>query len=260
MLVEHLTLVPAVRLMYAIAFVSMTAMFFGRHRFTRESEMGVRKRQESRNGSLLGSLKEYRQVTKELFANAPLMIIFCVYVLFQFQQTMKNTFLSLFLVEHLQVGAAAVSLFPAVTSAVMLLLMYKAVPRLKEAHAVRYMIGGFALSLLSNVILIFQSPGSLFWLILSTVLAASGSILTYAYLEAAVANSLDDEKRAASFSILTVLILICIAPSGMIGGWAYALHPAVPFALICVAFLLSIALMVRYKNRYLPADSSGDIV
>lgn len=84
---------------------------------------------------------------------------------------------------------------------------------------------------------------------LSTVIAAIGTMMTYPYLETAVANAIDDENRAKIFALLQVLILIVISPSGIIGGWAYGIDPRIPFLLVAGAFVISIPLMLLYGKR-----------
>ncbi|MGO4268846.1 MFS transporter, partial [Paenibacillus sp. TAF58] len=81
------------------------------------------------------------------------------------------------------------------------------------------------------------------------ILAAAGSIISSPYLEAVVANSIDDEQRAKMFSILQVLVLLCISPSGIIGGWTYTIDPRLPFILIIVSSIVSIVLMIMLMRR-----------
>lgn len=258
LLVSHYSMVPAMRIMYVITCISMTVMFIARNYYTHETEIGIKKMKESSGTKFQESFSGYILVMKSILANSPLMIIFGVYILFNFQMTMKNTYLSIYLVKDLQLGDALISLFPAVSSAAMLLVMFFVVPKLKEYRTNQYMILGFAVSLFSNLILIWIDAGNVVWVVISTVLAAIGSIITYPYLEAAVANALDDDNRAKYFSILSVLILIFISPSGIIGGWTYTIDPRIPFILIIVSFVLSIFLMLMFvKKTAMEAGSKG---
>ncbi|NHM33078.1 hypothetical protein [Neobacillus terrae] len=80
-------------------------------------------------------------------------------------------------------------------------------------------------------------------------LTAAGSIIASPYLEAVVANSIDDEHRAKMFSILQVLVLLFISPAGLIGGWAYTADPRLPFILMILAFTFSILLIIELMRR-----------
>ncbi|KQX68166.1 MFS transporter [Paenibacillus sp. Root444D2] len=249
LLVNHFTLIPAMRMMYAIFCVSLTVMFFARNFATNETEIGIRKRKESASYNLKDTFQAYIDTVKTILSNRALMIVFGVYISFNFQVTLQNTYLSIYLVEALNISDALISIFPAVSSLAMLALMFLVVPRLKENKAQGYMIWGFSLAIVSKIILIAVAPGQITLVIISTMLAAAGSIISSPYLEAVVANSIDDEQRAKMFSILQVLVLLCISPSGIIGGWTYTIDPRLPFILIIISSIVSIVLMIMLMRR-----------
>ncbi|MNB74966.1 hypothetical protein D3C75_216060 [compost metagenome] len=111
------------------------------------------------------------------------------------------------------------------------------------------MMAGFGLSAASNVMLVLYPSSSLLWIGLSTVLAAVGLMISSPYLEAAVQNAIEDDKRAKVFSMLSVLILLFTAPAGIIGGWAYKLDPRIPLWLVTAAFIVSYMLLHLYLKR-----------
>lgn len=249
LLVSHFTLVPAMRIMYVIFGISVTIMFIGRNFATHETEIGIKKRQESKNLKLKDTLSEYVEVVHSLLFNKTLLIVFIVYSLFNFQATLQNTYLSIYLVEALRLSESLIAIFPAVSSVAMLALIFLVIPRFKEVRARRYMIIGFLLSIISKAILIAIAPGQITPVILSTMLSAAGIIIASPYLEAVVANSIADEQRAKMFSILQVLVLLLISPSGIIGGWTYTINPALPFVLIIASFVINIALMATVMSK-----------
>lgn len=244
LLVHHFTLVPAMRIMYLIFGVSVTIMNYARNYATHETEIGLRKRKESQALKLKSNFKEYLHVMKTILGHPLLVIVFGIYMLFNFQMTLQNTYLSIYLVEALHIKAALIAIFPAVSSIAMLGLMFFVIPRFVETKANQYIIWGFALAIVSNVILIALAPGQITFVIISTMLSAAGSIIASPYLEAIVQNTIDDDQRAKMFSILQVLVLLFISPSGLIGGWTYAINPRLPFVLIVLSFAIGIALMV----------------
>ncbi|QOT09677.1 MFS transporter [Paenibacillus sp. JNUCC32] len=249
LLVYHFSLVPGVRIMFVLACLLMTIQFIGRHYATRETEIGYRKMKETKAMGLREGMSDYVQVMKSMLGNPLLLMIFGVYILFNFQMTVKTTYVSIFMVEYLHLGSGLISVFPAFSSVIMLIFMRWIMPRIGERHVHRTMVWGFVISVLSNVMLVFAPQGDLLVLSLSTVIAAFGTMMTYPYLETAVANAIDDENRAKIFALLQVLILIVISPSGIIGGWAYGIDPRIPFLLVAGAFVISIPLMLLYSNK-----------
>ncbi|MDD9269106.1 MFS transporter [Paenibacillus sp. GCM10023248] len=256
LLVNHFTLVPAMRILYVMFFISLTIMFFARNFATHETEIGIRKRSESSTLQVKDTLRAYAGAVKAILAKRALLIIFGVYICSNFQVTMQNAYLSIYLVEALNMNDALISIFPAISSVAMLVLMFLVVPRLQENRAYRYMIGGFLLMILSKVVLIAAAPGQISLIIVSTMLAAAGSIISSPYLEAVVANSIDDDQRANMFSILQVLVLLCISPTGVIGGWTYTIDPRLPFILMILTSMASIVLMlVLMRSKSVAASS-----
>ena len=246
LLVNRFTLIPAVRIMYLIAFASMTTMFFMRNKFTYETEISIKKRSENTRINFIESLKEYKEVTKEIFTNKALLILFSIYILNNFQMTMGRTYLSIYLVDALKLNKALISIFPAISSIAMLLLLFLVMPRFKEENSNRYMVVGFIASMLASLILVSTPPHNVVWVTISTIMTAIGSILANPYLEATMANSIADDDRAKILAILTVLILVFVSPSGIVGGWTYTINPRIPFLLIALAFLMNISLTIAF--------------
>jgi DHA1 family tetracycline resistance protein-like MFS transporter len=249
LLVSGWGLTPAVRTMYFFAFASMTLMFILRNRKLSETEVGLRKQQESMDLTLMESIQGYFAALRKMMINPLLMIVCGMYILFHFQMNMRNTYLSVYLVDALHFSHSLISLFPAVSSAAALLLMVFVIPRFKENMGHRYMIVGFILSIVSYVMLILAPEKSMAIVILSTILYTVGVIVSMPYLEAALANSIEDDNRASVISILAVFMLLFISPSGIIGGWTYVIDPRIPFVLMTLAFMTSIGLMIAYMKK-----------
>jgi len=249
LLVSKLTLVPAVRIMYLIACISMTIMFFSRNYLTYDTEISIKKKTESKGVKFKESLGEYLDVIKRVISNRSLKLIFSAYILNNFQMTMRGTYLSIYLVNALKIKDSLIGLFPAFSSAAMLILLFLVVPKFKIEKSSIYMISGFIISMMANVILILLPDGSVSGAIVITMLAAAGNIIAAPYLEASVANLIEDETRAKTMAILTVLILIFISPAGIIGGWTYSINPKIPFIIISAALLTNALLIFLFRRE-----------
>ncbi|WP_438431652.1 MFS transporter [Gorillibacterium sp. sgz500922] len=248
LIVSQFTLIPGVRAMYVLACLMMTYQFLGRNRETHETEIGYRKMAEIKERRAAKSgISGYLSDIRPLFRNRPLLLLFGVYILFHFQSTLNSTFLSLYLVDQLKINEGVLSLFPAMSSVVMLLSLRFLLPRIGPQAVHRAMRWGFGFSLVSVIVLLL-APASGYGLIaVSTAVGAIGTILSGPYLETAVANALDDNNRANLFAILTVLILLFTSPAGMIGGWTYRINPAIPFMLVAASFALATLLLTLHR-------------
>lgn len=130
----------------------------------------------------------------------------------------------------------------------MVILLFTVVPRFREEHALRWMNFGFVLFGIASVILVVMPVHNFMWVVVSTILAAMGTIIANPYVESVVANAIDDEHRATMLSVLNVMILAATSPAGVIGGWTYSIQPSIPMFLVILVFLVSI-LLVWWASR-----------
>ncbi|KPV44002.1 MFS transporter [Alicyclobacillus ferrooxydans] len=248
-LVAHFTLVPAVRIMYVFFCISATIMIYVRHRGMHETEIGLRKMKETGKANFGEDFKHYLTTLKQIFRNRTLLLLFFVYVLWNFQVTISNTFVPVYQVEFLHIPAVMISLFPAISSAAIVVMLLTVVPRFREEQAKTLMNIGFLFLIAANVLLIVIPAQNFALVVVSTVLAAVGTIISNPYLESVVANAIDDEHRSTMLSVLNVLILVFASPAGIIGGWTYSIDAHIPIGLIIAAFVVSIVFVRLAKRR-----------
>lgn len=248
-LVDHFTLVPAVRIMYALACFSMTLMNYVRHLGLHETDIGVRKMTDHGTSNIRAELISYLETLKHILKNRILLLFFGVYVLWNIQSTIQGTFVSVYQVDYLRIPAAMISLFPAISSVTMVVLLVTVVPRFREEHAERLMNFGFLLIVMATLLLIVMPTGNFTLVVISTILTAVGTIIANPYVESVVANAIDDEHRATMLSVLNVLILVFTAPAGIISGWTYSIDPRIPMCLVIGTFLLGMLFTLRAKRR-----------
>ncbi|MCY0876786.1 MAG: MFS transporter [Firmicutes bacterium] len=247
----RLTVVPATRLMYGLAFVSMTAMFLLRHRAVHETEIGLRKMRETRTARWGEVLRDHLSVIREIASSKYVLAVFSVYILNNFQGSLVTTFLSVYLVSALHIPAAWIALFPAIASFVTLFLIYGVVPKLKPEHALRHVMLGFCLSLVGNMLLIFAPLHQIAFVAVTSVLTASGMVLANPFLEALTANSIRDDERAKFLSVLTVLILLFTWPAGVIGGLTYSADPRATFGLVAGTLIVGLCILALLRARHM---------
>lgn len=240
--------ITAIRWMYGFALICLTLMFVLRHLKLKESEIGIRKMNETRKIGMQANWQAYQRITRNLLHNRALLIVFAVYSVFMFEMTITNTYLSLYIVEHLHIASQWISIFPAISSVTMLIILLVLVPKISTKYTHQLMIGGFLVSLVGILLYLIAPPSHILILVISTVILAIGRIFTLPYMESVVANVIDDEERAHTLANLWVLVLVVTAPSGVIGGWAYHLNPRLTFVFVAVAFLVCVMGMVFFHQ------------
>jgi DHA1 family tetracycline resistance protein-like MFS transporter len=258
-LIVHYDLVTSVRLMYALFFLSTTAMVISRHYYLYDTETSVTKRGEAAGDTLRTIAKQYRSAAGSLFRNRSVMPIMFVYVLFNFQIIIKNTFLSLYMLEALKFDTTTIAWYPAISSIAMLAALFLVIPRLNQSRMFVYITMGLAVTVLSYVLLLISPPQSLTFLILTTVLHAIGTLLILPFLESFLSNVVNDSERAKFYALFTVCIMLFTAPAGVLGGWSYGIRPGIPFFLIAVGLLMCIGVMIWEGKRISKLDRNKAI-
>ncbi len=244
LLIDHWNLIPSMRILYVITFISMTAMFILRNRAVHETNIGLRKMAESKSARWSETVMQHTQIIGEIFRNRSILAVFAVYVLNNFQMAISGTFLSVYEVSALHIPTAWISLFPAVASVATLLLMYFVVPRLQSENPLRYVMIGFAVSLVATTLLIFAPIANIAWVSVTAILSAAGALVANPFLETLTANSIRDEERAKFLSVLTVLILLFTWPSGVIGGWTYLINPRLTISIIALTLAVGLIILL----------------
>jgi MFS family permease len=99
--------------------------------------------------------------------------------------------------------------------------------------------------------LILVAPPGTFGFILMiivTVLGSIGATVYYSFVDAILANSVDDERRAHVLSITMFLISLFSMPVGAIAGQCYTFSKSLPFVLATI-FTLLCTILIFFKIR-----------
>lgn len=245
LVIVHYDLVTSVRLMYAFFFLSTTAMFFIRHYRLYDTEVGLKKMADTGGQTLTSIVVGYGATAAALLRSPGLRPLLIIYVMFYFQLIVKNTFLSVYMLDRLGFAETTIAWFPAVSSLAMLAVLLFVIPRLDHRKAKTYIAVGLLLTVISYGLLLIAPVRGMTLIVLSTVFHAAGTLLIQPYLESHLANRVNDEDRASFYAILTVLVMICTSPAGIVGGWTYGISPQLPFLLITAGFAIGLIMMAR---------------
>ncbi|GAB1482971.1 hypothetical protein MASR2M78_17870 [Treponema sp.] len=255
LLVNRFGLVMATRGLYLFAFVAMTSMFFLRNAFTTETQIGKLNMIEARSIGRTKMLSEYREAARFLFGNKEAVLAFLLAVLSNIHLQVRNSFISIILTKGIGLPVSLISAFPPLTALVTLGAYLFIIPRIKHIR------GALSLSLGANVaanLILFFAPSSSFSLalaieatILGTFAAAIGMGVAGPVVDAVLANSVDENRRASILSIVYTLMFAASAPFGWIAGLIAEIGARLP-ALLCalvMAIAVVLALMLKKEER-----------
>lgn len=249
LLVAGMGLVPAVRALYALAFISMTAMFFLRNAFCTETSVGLEKMREIREGKRRGGLEDYAEAARIFFRSREAVVALALAVLANIHLQVRNSFLSVVLTAGLGLPEGLIAVFPFLATAATLLVYLTVIPRIKRIRSA--LAAAWGANLAANLVILLApgASGSAASLalaaaavVLGTLLAAVGMGVAGPVVDAVLANAVDDRKRAVTLSLAYTLIYGLAAPFGWIAGLLAEAGPRLP-ALLMAAVTAAAALM-----------------
>lgn len=257
--VKSFGLVPAMRGLYLFAFASMTFMFFFRNSLLRETAIGLRKMRESRRVDIRATFGEYARIAGHLARSPLVLAAFAISILANIAFFLKATFLPILLTRGLAFPEADIAVFPAIASAVMLVVLVLVMPSLARRGIARPLFAGAACAAASAAALALSPSRSFPIVVASTVLGAIGSALTLPLADTLIANSLVEADRAKAMSIYYVLLLGLTSPFGWIGGALSEISARLPFAVMGAASALAAAIALavpRLERRHAGAAAA----
>lgn len=259
LLVEHLTLVPAMRILYGFAFVCMTAMFIIRNQVTTETRMGIVRMRESREVRFSDAWSDYKRIARQLAANPLVLIAFGMVLAGNIQIVLKNSFLSILLNRDLGFPKESVAFFPAIQSVVMLAVYLLVMPRLGRMKPWVPMLSGSVIGAAGYLLLVLSPGPNYIFLIAGAILTAAGTSVVFPMVDSLMANAVEERDRAMSMSVVYLFLFGLSAPFGYIGGALSAISSRLTFLLVAAAFIVDLVLVVVLNRTRLHAVAEGRI-
>ena len=251
LLVNHLTVVPAVRVLYALAAVCFAAkaswLFFG----GKETARGLERIKANRHQSIWHLVKEYGTVFKLVFRSPSVWAVMIITAAVNVTNTTTNNFMSLYVVENLGFPQAYVSYFPMIRSAMMLIFMF-AIQSLLDRATFRVSMGlGLIVYLGSQLLLIFSPPHNAFVIFLYIALEASGYAMVFPRKDAISMLFVNQKERARIQTVIATVMLAISTPFGWISGVLSTANRTLPFWMNTLIFAgaLLLVLICHYFNR-----------
>jgi MFS family permease len=239
LLIQPFGLVPAMRWVLLGSSVLLVIAVYTRYRLMKELPVALERKEAARKESPLAALKAYVPMLRLMKASPLLLIFILLRTLFYVQAGLKMTYLPITVVHGLGFQNSMIGTLNFITGAVMLLAQFLLLPWLRTISTGRALAFSLTTLAASMLLLVFSPAGSMFLLILSTVLTAAGSVVTAMLVDTSMANAMPDRERAQLLSLTTVLTVALSAPFMWLGGVLSdlpGLGPRLPMAMIALLF------------------------
>lgn len=251
LLVGGLTLVPAMRILYAFSCVSMTAKFIILYRYCEETAVGKVRLEETRGKSIFSVLSEYRELIPRFFRSGNMRLATALSVLFTVASMVMDNFFGIYTTKRILVPEYYLAYFPIIRSAIMLVFLFFIQPRIARFGFKGPMLVGVCLYVAGHLVLILL-PGlagdSLLVPVAYTTLQSCAHSLVMPRKDSVVALCLDPRERARMSSIMTVIMLGITIPFGYIAGLLSELRRDLPFVLNLALFAVSFVVILSSRK------------
>lgn len=255
LLVSKFTLVPTVRILYAFAFLSMSAKFILLYIFSTETKQGIKRMEETKQQSIWSLFVGYKDVFKKLVFSRQMMLMLMIFIMISISNISISSFFSLYITKNLGIPDRYVALFPLGRAVIMLLFTFIFQSRINLLKFRPVMTWGFLIYIASHVMLLLAQPKSSILIIGYTILEAAAFALVIPRRDSLAALFIDKEDRARVMSLIFVITLAVSSPFGSIIGWLSSINRRYPFILNIIIFAI-IALIVSTSKAIAQHDHS----
>lgn len=218
-----------VRVLYAIAFVMMTAKFIILYFCSHETGVGVRRMEEARGKSIFTMLGEYKGVLQRIAGSRKTVLTLALMVCYLASKGITEVFWSLLVTSKLSMTQESLSIFSMIRSIVMLLSYFFIVSRLSMRRFKNPLLFCFLAQGASQLLLILMPPGNLPLLVLSVLLEAVALSMLYPLTSTLQMLNIHEEERARVLGIFSAVVFLIIAPFPFLSGQLSEVNRVWPF-------------------------------
>ena len=243
--IDAFGLVPTMRVLYGITFVSMTLKFILVQVFSQETSVGKRRMAATKNKSILRLLYECKDVYIKTVMSKRMLLTFGIFASYSLVTTLCNNYWALLVCQELGVAQGDVVFFTTTKSLVTLLCVLMLIPRISHYPTKYPLLAGFGVHIASMALLFFAPKGAVgvVMLFVSVLLEAAALSVLSPMTSSLLFINAGEEERARVCGLIygTISLLTAIFPS--IGQMA-EVSLRLPFAVCIALFVFAAALVV----------------
>ena len=257
-LVAKYSLVPAVRILYVNAFIVMTAKIIWLYLWSHETEMGLKRKAETKGVSIFRLLAGYAGIVRLILRSPGTIFALIVAILVAAVSSVNTTFWQIVVNKKLLVPAPLLPVFAMGRSIIAMVFLFTVVPRitkttnLKTPLLVGFLTYGVGQTLLSTIPAPPGEAGISTYALLCTSLLFDGfgmGILAM-LAESIVALNIDQQERSRVLAVQQMMVMLCVSPFGWIGGALSSVSRSLPFVLTALILAFGIlATLVHYRRQ-----------
>lgn len=248
-LVEKIGVVDAMRIIYGLGCISMTAMFLIRNRYVKETEIGKRMMKEHSEFSVKDKIRDYKEALVYFYNSKVTLVMFFILLIGQLQISFLY-FQSVYLKDVIGIKESLTSMVPGVSAIVNLVVYFVFMDKLRRIGDKKSLFYGLTFNSIGVLLLILVRPRGYLLLLVSIIFMAAGNLITIVFRETIWNNVIGERERAKIFSAASAFIALISIPAGYVSGFIYNLNPIFPFYASLILYIIAVWLSMRVNRMY----------
>jgi len=249
-MVNQLTIIPAMRILFLFSFLSMTLKFFLLYFLGDETKIGKTRLAETKDMSLWKVMSGYGGIFKKIFASSDMILALVLTTIFSIIWMVTGSFFGLYVTGTLLIPEHFLAYFPILRALVIAAFLYFFQPKL-DKFGFRYpMLIGLVIFVACKVLLIFTPVGSLTVLFIVIFLDAVAFSFVVPRNDSLIQLLIEPSERARIRGLMMVVVLGLSIPFGYLAGFLSEIDRRLPFALIALFLVLMFIIIAACKNKF----------
>jgi len=251
-LVNRLSIIPALRILYLFAFLLMTIKFIILFKFSTETEVGKTRLLETKGMSIWQIMGGYGDIFKKIFASRGMVLALMITAVFNIVNMITGSFFGLYVTGTLFIPEHFLAYFPIIRALVVTIFIYWLQPKLNKFGFRNPILIGLFIFTAGHILLIFTPENTLFLLILFILLDAIAFSFVIPRTDFLTQILIEPSERARISGIIFMIVLGMSIPFGYIAGLLSNIDRRYPFILI-IAFFIIMFIVISSSKKMLEA-------
>ena len=248
-MVDNLSIVPAVRILYIITFVSMTIKFILLYKYSHETEVGKTRLHETSGMSLWQIMSGYGDIFKRLFASRDMILSLTITTFFSITGMITTNFFGLYVTGSLLIPTHLLAYFPILRSFVIAGFLFFLQPRLEKFGFRNPLLIGLFIFAASVLLLISTPADTLYVLLIFIFLDAVAFSFVVPRSDSLAQLLIEPSERARIRGLMMVIVLGFSIPFGYLAGLLSEVDRRYPFVLIVALIVIMFIIIFGNKKR-----------
>ncbi|MFI3236835.1 MAG: MFS transporter [Lachnospiraceae bacterium] len=247
-LVDAFSVVAVVRVLYFISAISMGLKFYLLYHFGGETEVGVRRMEETKDISYFDMFKGYKTVFLSILKSSKMLFVIFFLALSNIILITTNNFFSLYITEALELSDGLVAVFPMVRTLMMIICIAFLQNKINRLQMKKSLITGFIVYVLSHIVLLLAPTKSIIFICIYTILEATAYAIIIPRKDALMAFFVDVKERSRIYALFNACMIALSAPFGYVVGLLFDLNKTFPFIFNILLFFICMIMILCNKD------------